>query len=1507
MKSRFVKTSIGVFIFLLIFSISLYVMAPVYKTLDSLMHEAESELLSSISSKTNLSISYDSLSPSVLMSITVKNIRVFEISTGDEILYIKKVSIGYNILNVIKKDFEHVFSKVTVSGVQFHFDKNRYKTLLERLKKNPPKDGEGHEFSVRAEEGSLTKDQKTLVKKIMSMFPSDIQVKDVSVLYNDLNKSVSVKINKLNLLKQWDGNISMSCPSGYVFAVISSSKTRTFGTRFNFTGKLVNGFSGSSMIISFDQYPKADVTVYKTQFLIHYRDQCLYARSTQQVHPYKIFARYDFSSSDFSTDLDIKNLIIPNVLKFSVSNKKIKDFLYSGLSFSGTVKGNTAKKTYSWNGTGGLTIPDSILKGGENIQFTALGNNSRLKIQSLTAKGTFLDGYASGIYEVGSHKPSGSITVNRCTLPNGNSISAEVYLEALNKKIQAFIPQLYLGDQKFTALEATFAPSKGKIPFIFEMSDYSHSEYEKPAGLKISGTYLTGKNKNLSATVSIDSLFLDSVANVAAFFSRQEKQQKIKKIARKLSPYITSDEVSFSTDFKSVSFKAPFALLANTRKNKQMAFFAFEGNERSLQISDFNIIFGKHTVQAKLGMDISPEDRQVSFNSSFEINNVPYNFNGAYMLGKWLNVQGSYGIDIIANLENGMHGTAKIASLPIAFSSLIFKISTETEFDCKSVYDFLVKITSLQIELEEHKLNRSPKLTFMGTVDSEGLVFSAINFSDVSTSSSGSGYVRWNVYEGILNSVNASLSAGNELTSELFSFEGTFSNPMGKTLSKETLMKDCYFNAVTQIRNFPLIRCIPRQYADDTFNGTVLASGTAENPYVSVNIDSLSAQYGTKPVIVKGKAELIEGNVSVPDFKLSWGNIKLADVKGNLNIKEFNATASGNLSLSILGGRIVKIPLDIVMKNTDDSRVKPNGKKKYVPEKFVITGDSSVSAEGLINGSVPVHAEVRKDGKLITFASDESMGVTGSYVMKQGAFACDIPSDKPLHGNAKGVIRKGKIDLTIKDIFCNFVRFKELVNTNFFAVYDGILSGRISITGFTSDPTLDGALLARDFEFNLPLVIPNHLRTKNLLITFDDNQLEVTESKFMVAGDLLSASALLVLDRWGVSSFSLNAKTLGDGVLPVNMNVPNVGVQGNASARFSLTYAEKVLAMNVNGTLNNAELHILNGKLPFNNKSKKVEEDSDKESFFTSLTRTMDVLINVDATVGRKVNIVINPFLRALITPDTKFHFDLDSGRGVWNLKSDAVLRGGQITYLTRNFYIKDGRIILNESQNGFNPFITVNAETRERDENNVPVTIVLSAENQPLANFRGRVYSIPARSEAQIMAMLGQIATGDSSDVGGFFLSGLDYGMHLTVLRKIENSLRDLFNFDIFSIRVNVLQNSLKYGLALNSASESENELFRNPIGNYLDNSSVYIGKYFGSSIYADVLLQWSYDEILARKSKFVGSGLIFHPEVGLEFDAPFAKIRWNFAPDLSGLHNGEVPSIVAGTSVTLSWRITF
>ena len=126
---------------------------------------------------------------------------------------------------------------------------------------------------------------------------------------------------------------------------------------------------------------------------------------------------------------------------------------------------------------------------------------------------------------------------------------------------------------------------------------------------------------------------------------------------------------------------------------------------------------------------------------------------------------------------------------------------------------------------------------------------------------------------------------------------------------------------------------------------------------------------------------------------------------------------------------------------------------------------------------------------------------------------------------------------------------------------------------------------------------------------------------------------------------------------------------------------------------------------------------------------------------------------------------------------------------------------------------------------------------------------------------------------------------------------MRDLLNFDIFSLRTNVLQNTYNYSLSRNSPKENIS------IGNFLDNTTVYIGKYLGSSLYVDAMLHVSFEDSKVNDIAEAGR-MLFQPEFGMELESPFANIRVNMAPDINALlKNQFVPS----TSVTLSWKFAF
>ena len=85
-KSRFIKTAVALFAFLLILLASLYFLRPAYREIDGRMRQAESRFLADFSESTGLGLSYDSISPSILSGITIRNIRVYDFKTGEDIL-----------------------------------------------------------------------------------------------------------------------------------------------------------------------------------------------------------------------------------------------------------------------------------------------------------------------------------------------------------------------------------------------------------------------------------------------------------------------------------------------------------------------------------------------------------------------------------------------------------------------------------------------------------------------------------------------------------------------------------------------------------------------------------------------------------------------------------------------------------------------------------------------------------------------------------------------------------------------------------------------------------------------------------------------------------------------------------------------------------------------------------------------------------------------------------------------------------------------------------------------------------------------------------------------------------------------------------------------------------------------------------------------------------------------------------------------------------------------------
>jgi hypothetical protein len=91
-----------------------------------------------------------------------------------------------------------------------------------------------------------------------------------------------------------------------------------------------------------------------------------------------------------------------------------------------------------------------------------------------------------------------------------------------------------------------------------------------------------------------------------------------------------------------------------------------------------------------------------------------------------------------------------------------------------------------------------------------------------------------------------------------------------------------------------------------------------------------------------------------------------------------------------------------------------------------------------------------------------------------------------------------------------------------------------------------------------------------------------------------------------------------------------------------------------------------------------------------------------------------------------------------------------------------------------------------------------------------------------------------------------------------------------MFSLRTQVLQNAMFQATGLQDPVDRNNL-----VGNYFDNTSVCIGKYIGSDMFAQAMVSLRYD---ANKVDF--GGYTIEPDFGIELQSPLGSIRWNLVP---------------------------
>ena len=245
------------------------------------------------------------------------------------------------------------------------------------------------------------------------------------------------------------------------------------------------------------------------------------------------------------------------------------------------------------------------------------------------------------------------------------------------------------------------------------------------------------------------------------------------------------------------------------------------------------------------------------------------------------------------------------------------------------------------------------------------------------------------------------------------------------------------------------------------------------------------------------------------------------------------------------------------------------------------------------------------------------------------------------------------------------------------------------------------------------------------------------------------------------------------------------------------------------------------------------------------------------------------------------------------------AVSGGDVIYFDRSFILREGSIRFQEDELEFDPFLTVRAETRERDAAGEVVRITLAADT-PLSNFGAQNISFtadPPTHELAIEALLGAPLTGQlAAGPGGgglgitaISLSG-DLLAQFGLVRPLESAVREALGLDMVSIRSPFVQNLL-LDRVLSPIKGSTADL--------LDNTTLSLGKYIGSDLFLEALLRLQ--SLALGAGGLPGTGLESDLELSLEWATPFFLLEWSFLPQT------QETLYLTDNSLSLRWRLTY
>lgn len=1488
MKKKGFGYVISISILILLMISAVVIVVPIFNKAISQLEHTRGHYISLFENTTGLSLSYKSLSPSIFSGIRLSDVIVADSQQKEQLIFIDSIKLRWNIFKLFSENPLDALGNLVISGVSIDFnhehDFDRVMTVLQTLSATQDTS------TVQSTESVNPTMQAKEITQLLFSLPIDVHIKNTSLTYEHSNLATKVTLPSIKVSEQKEINhlnVDMDATLSVTPQGIYSSWD-DFSLELSFQGSLTPDLENSFAQIRIFSLQDSVYMIERLDLHSIYANNSIQAFALQNDFPFSLALTADFISEDIQIRLETDKLNPFDFMAFSGNNEIVQNLNDSEISGLFTLAYNWNTENVFYTANGNIIVSPTITDENFNINFDIDGNADTITIHAVGVDSSLVTADYTGSLDFENLLPSGVINVQSFTLPSGNILSSQIYMDSSGNDLLLFMPQIAFGDVNLTALQLNLKRNAASVDFDFEVFDYSHAESATVGLLGGNGSFEFGEQAFLQLEIFTESLFIDSVAQIALWCMPEENAQNFETIIPFLESYVCSFDVFVSSDLQTFSYSLPYAVIADTQKDNDFLLLSANGNESLFQLTSFDLLTSGQSVQALASADIGTENSEIFFTASVFFNSIPYTLSGVFTPEEYLNITGDYGLTITANFleQSGLEIITQADSLPVVINNFMPAFSFDAYFLSNSPQDWFVNLNSFTVtNMLSTEITQS-RFSLAGTIDPNGAFFNQVTYSDMLSTLNGIVATSWNINGNIAERFTCNIELSDDFSAERYELNLEVFNPNNLTFNDENFLANTYFSADALIQDLPSSRFADFQNENNTLNASLTAQGILGNPSANLIIDSFSVSAGVSDTEFNANIFLENKIITINDVNMKSQNLNVTNVSGDFSVEDFNGNITGFLDGRLANAmyfaeKTFSSPIELVITSLGDNTNLPFNEKTFTID-LIFKELIGTFFPTMLNYTATL---TRTPGYFDLYAGPN--GELTGYLSDTGEIEVQATEGFFVLFDAFGIIENNELTMMIDNIFTDARTYSALLNLPVFSLHSGTVTGSGTLTGPLSDLQINADLVGTNMEVSIPDYIREPLVCADFRVSVQENIFLAANSYFVAQESKtgVSLTAELSLEQLTFSYLNLDVSTLNGGF--VNAKYDMVHGTFTAQAQADIVLYIDIESLHIEGTVDTKDVEAIITIVP--NEALIYENTSD---VFVDLT--VSLLGQGQLYLPSKNN----PIIRGLVNETEPLVVQMNTQYGTSSISGEYSMRGGEIIYLNRTFFVREATAVFDDSMEDFDPRFTASAEIRERDEDGDSIRIILSVVDQPLSQLNPTFTSIPAKSEQEIMVLLGQIISGNTEGANALSLLGglADYGAQIAIFRNIEGQLRDFFNFDIFSMRTMILQNAFTYAL-----NTTDNDL---TIGNFLENTTVYIGKFLGDTLYADAMLTFAYDEDNTDNAL---QGLVFQPEFGLELPSPFATIRWSIAPDLTTDFLTDWNLLVPYTSISLSWKLNF